>query len=228
VEKGVANNSRSTSCSDRYPWRRVGRFFRQTELLCSDLHDALHGVQLLGYAPPRALDLVASFGERLSALIIAGYLGRFRRAQFVDAREIIVTDAQFTNAHVIFPQTNRAIRRYFAKLFPLHRRAPIAVVTGFVAATPDGQTITLGRNGSDYSAAILGAALNASVIEIWTDVGGVLSADPRDVPSAFVLPEVSYEEAMELLFRCQSASLCDNLAGCRSRDSDIDQEHVSA
>jgi aspartokinase/homoserine dehydrogenase 1 len=180
--------------------RRVGRFFRQTELLCSDLHDALHGVQLLGYAPPRALDLVASFGERLSALIIAGYLGRFRRAQFVDAREIIVTDAQFTNAHVIFPQTNRAIRRYFAKLFPLHRRAPIAVVTGFVAATPDGQTTTLGRNGSDYSAAILGAALNASVIEIWTDVDGVLSADPRDVPSAFVLPEVSYEEAMELSY----------------------------
>src|SRR5256885_1611781 len=83
----------------------------------SDLHDALHGVQLLDYAPPRALDLVASFGERLSALIVSGYLGRFRRAQFVDAREIIVTDAQFTNANVNFPQTNRAIRRYFAKLF---------------------------------------------------------------------------------------------------------------
>jgi bifunctional aspartokinase / homoserine dehydrogenase 1 len=89
---------------------------------------------------------------------------------------------------------------YFAKLFRLHRRAPIAVVTGFVAATPDGQTTTLGRNGSDYSAAILGGALKASAIEIWTDVDGVLSADPRDVPSAFVLPDVSYEEAMELSY----------------------------
>ena len=100
----------------------------------------------------------------------------------------------------MFPQTNRAIRRYFAKLFRLHRRAPIAVVTGFVAATPDGQTTTLGRNGSDYSAAILGGALKASAIEIWTDVDGVLSADPRDVPSAFVLPDISYEEAMELSY----------------------------
>jgi len=180
--------------------QRIGHLCRQAELLCNDLHDALHGVQLLGHAPPRALDLVASFGERLSALIIAGYLGRFRRAQFVDAREIIVTDAQFTNANVMFPQTNRAIRRYFAKLFRLHRRAPIAVVTGFVAATSDGQTTTLGRNGSDYSAAIVGGALNASAIEIWTDVDGVLSADPRDVPSAFVLPDVSYEEAMELSY----------------------------
>jgi len=180
--------------------RRSGHLFRQAELLSNDLHDALHGVQLLGHAPPRALDLAASFGERLSALIIAGYLGRFRSAQFVDAREIIVTDAQFTNANVMFPQTNRAIRRYFAKLFRLHRRAPIAVVTGFVAATLDGQTTTLGRNGSDYSAAILGGALKASAIEIWTDVDGVLSADPRDVPSAFVLPDISYEEAMELSY----------------------------
>ena len=179
--------------------QRAGHLFRQAELLCNDLHDALHGVQLLGHAPPRALDLVASFGERLSALVMAGYLGRFRRTQFVDAREIIVTDAQFTSANVMFPQTNHAIRRYFAKILRLHR-APIAVVTGFVAATPDGQTTTLGRNGSDYSAAILGGTLNASAIEIWTDVDGVLSADPRDVPSAFVLPDVSYEEAMEFSY----------------------------
>jgi aspartokinase/homoserine dehydrogenase 1 len=83
--------------------RRIGYLLRQADLLCNDLHDALHGVQLLGHAPPRALDLAASFGERLSALIIAGYLGRFRRTQFVNAREIIVTDAQFTNANVMFP-----------------------------------------------------------------------------------------------------------------------------
>lgn len=180
--------------------RRATHLHRQAELLFGDLHDALHGVQLLGHAPPRALDLTASFGERLSALIIAEYLGRFRRAQFVDAREIIVTDAQFTNANVKFAETNRAVRRYFAKLFRTRRRAPIAVVTGFIASTTDGQTTTLGRNGSDYSAAILGAALKASAVEIWTDVDGVLSADPRDVPSAFVLARVSYEEAMELSY----------------------------
>lgn len=180
--------------------RRLTQLRRQAEVLFNDLHDTLHGVQLLGHAPPRALDLTASFGERLSALIIAGYLSRFRPAQFVDAREIIVTDAQFTNANVMFGETNRAVRRYFAKIQRSRTRAPIAVTTGFIASTIDGQTTTLGRNGSDYTAAILGAALNASAIEIWTDVDGVLSADPRDVPSAFVLPHVSYEEAMELSY----------------------------
>src|SRR4029077_8727595 len=77
---------------------------------------------------------------------------------------------------------------------------PIPIVTGFIGATDDGQTTTIGRNGSDYSASIVGAAVGADTIEIWTDVDGVLSADPRIVPSAFVLPEMSYEEAMELSY----------------------------
>jgi aspartokinase/homoserine dehydrogenase 1 len=179
---------------------RSASFQRKLAPLFEDLHDALHGVQLLNHAPPRARDLVASFGERLSASIIASYLNESRAARFVDARELIFTDDNFTGANVTFPTTNRAIRRYFARFLRSSRRAPISVVTGFIASTTDGQTTTLGRDGSDYTAAILGAALNASAIEIWTDVDGVLSADPNHVPAAFTLPRISYEEAMELSY----------------------------
>lgn len=167
----------------------------------AELRDVLHGISLLRHAPPRALDLTASFGERLSALIVAAYLDRFRPAALVDAREVIVTDDDFTQAAVQFGPTNRAIRAYIRRLQKGARaRRPIPVVTGFIGATPDGQTTTIGRNGSDYTAAIVGAAVNASIVEIWTDVDGVLSADPRTVADAFVLPEMSYEEAMELSY----------------------------
>src|SRR4029079_9887704 len=104
-----------------------------------------------------------------------------------------------THANILFRKTNRRTRSYFTKLF---RTTPgvLPIVTGFIGATDDGQTTTIGRNGSDCSASILGAAVDASVIEIWTDVDGVLSADPRVVPSAFVLPQMTYEEAMELSY----------------------------
>ena len=180
--------------------RQAIRIRSQVDTLLGDLHDALHGVQLLGHSPPRALDLIASFGERLCALIVAAHLARVHPARFVDARQLVVTDNQFTNANVIFSKTNRAARRYFTDLFQLRRRWPIPVVTGFIGSTSDGQTTTIGRNGSDYTAAILGAALGASVIEIWTDVDGVLSADPKAVAPAFVLPRITYEEAMELSY----------------------------
>src|SRR5438477_8004958 len=180
--------------------RRAIRIRSQVDTLFGDLHDALHGVQLLGHSPPRALDLIASFGERLCALIVSAHLARVHPAQFVDARQLVVTDNQFTNANVIFSKTNRAARRYFTDLFQLRRCRPIPVVTGFIGSTSDGQTTTIGRNGSDYTAAILGAALGASLIEIWTDVDGVLSADPKVVAPAFVLPRITYEEAMELSY----------------------------
>ena len=112
--------------------RRSALFQRKLAPLFQDLHDALHGVQLLNHAPPRVRDLVTSFGERFSALIIAGYLTESRTAQFVDARELIFTDDNFTSANVIFPRTTR-IHRYFARLLRTSRRAPIAVVTGFIA-----------------------------------------------------------------------------------------------
>lgn len=183
----------------------------------SELRDVLQGIALLRHAAPRALDLVASFGERLSASIISAYLNRTHPSTYVDARSFTITDDQFTHASVLFDQTNPRIRSFFKKMFAPHRKNLVPVVTGFIGATDDGRTTTIGRNGSDYSAAILGAALNASVIEIWTDVDGVLSADPRIVKSAFVLPQVSYEEAMELSYFgatvLHSASIAPAVAG---------------
>lgn len=179
---------------------RGDRTLAEVDRLLGELHDALHGIRLLGHCPPPALDLIASFGERLSARIVAAHLERSHPARFVDARQFIVTDDQFTQANVVFARTNRATR---AHLLPRGRhtsRRSIPVVTGFIGSTVDGRTTTIGRNGSDYTAAIVGAAVGASGIEIWTDVDGVLSADPKAVPSAFVLPQITYEEAMELSY----------------------------
>ena len=173
---------------------------KQVNDLLAELGDALHGVQLLRHGPPRVLDFIGSFGERLSALIVAAFLRRSRPARFVDAREFIITDDQFTSANVIFDKTNRAVRRSFSRLFRSAGRRVIPVVTGFIGSTGDRRTTTIGRNGSDYTAAIIGAAVGAGVIEIWTDVDGVLSADPKAVASAFVLPQITYEEAMELSY----------------------------
>jgi aspartokinase/homoserine dehydrogenase 1 len=169
------------------------------DALLTELHSTLQGIHLLRHCPPRSLDMTASFGERLSALIVAAYLERTHAAEFVDARDFLVTDDHFTHANVQFPATNRRARAYFARLFGRSKQV-VPVVTGFIGATADGQTTTIGRNGSDYSAAIVGAAVGASAIEIWTDVDGVLSADPRIVPAAFVLPQMTYEEAMELSY----------------------------
>ena len=181
--------------------RRSARLRSQVDKLVGELEEVLHGIQLLGHGPPRALDLVASFGERLCALIVAAHISRSHPARFVDARQFVVTDDQFTNANVNFAKTNRVTRRFFADLFGFNgRRRAIPVVTGFIGSTIDGQTTTIGRNGSDYTAAIVGAALSADIIEIWTDVDGVLSADPNTVASAFVLPRITYEEAMELSY----------------------------
>ena len=178
---------------------RPARVRVQVDALLAELRSTLQGIHLLRHCPVRALDMTASFGERLSALIVAAYLARTHPAAFVDARDFLVTDDQFTHANVIFKKTNRRTRAYFSQMFRRSGRT-VPIVTGFIGATEDGQTTTIGRNGSDYSAAIVGSAVGASMIEIWTDVDGVLSADPRVVPAAFVLPQMTYEEAMELSY----------------------------
>src|SRR5438045_2413375 len=180
---------------------RRGRVRVRSEVdgLLAELRDTLHGIHLLRHCPLRALDMTASFGERLSAVILAAHLDRLHPAVFVDARSIVRTDDHFTSAAVNFPVTNRLTRRELGRLLR-KRHPPVPVVTGFIGATDDGQTTTIGRNGSDYSASIVGAAAGADSIEIWTDVDGVLSADPKIVPAAFVLPEMTYEEAMELSY----------------------------
>ena len=179
--------------------KRRARVRAAVDALLTELHSTLQGIHLLRHCPLRALDMTASFGERLSTVIVAAYLDQTVPSVAVDSRDLVVTDDQFTHAAVIFRKTNRRTNAYFTQLFRGSPRS-IPIVTGFIGATEDGQTTTIGRNGSDYSAAIIGAAVGASVIEIWTDVDGVLSADPRIVPAAFVLPEMTYEEAMELSY----------------------------
>ena len=179
--------------------RRRAQVRKQVDALLAELGSTFQGVHLLRHCPLRALDMTASFGERLSALILSAHLDRFHPSVFVDAREFVRTDDQFTSAIVNFPATNRLARRHLGALLR-KRQPPIPVVTGFIGATDDGQTTTIGRNGSDYSASIVGAAVGAASVEIWTDVDGVLSADPKLVPSAFVLPAMTYEEAMELSY----------------------------
>lgn len=157
------------------------------------LGNVLQGIFLLHEVSPRSLDFVVSFGERNSAFIIAHAM---RQAgiptEFLDAREVVRTDAHFGSAYVDFEESNRRIREHFAA------HMQVQAVTGFIGSTADGITTTLGRGGSDYTAAILGAALDAESIEIWTDVDGVLTADPRRVKKAFTLPSMTYREAMEM------------------------------
>jgi len=176
-----------------------GRTRKQVDALLAELASTLQGIYLLRHCPLRALDMTASFGERLSALIVAAHMDRFHPAVCIDARTFVRTDDQFTHAAVNFPATNRLARSRLVSWLR-KRQPPIPIVTGFIGATEDGQTTTIGSNGSDYSASIVGAAVGADTIEIWTDVDGVLSADPKIVPSAFVLPAMTYEEAMELSY----------------------------
>ena len=163
------------------------------EVNFAELHNILAGIKLLMEATPRTMDYVLSFGERNSAFIIANALTqRGHNADFLDARKIIKTDKKFGAATVRFKETNKAIRDHYKN------NKNIQVVTGFIASHIGGLTTTLGRGGSDYTAAILGAALKTNCIEIWTDVDGILTADPRKVSSAFTIPTVTYEEAMEM------------------------------
>jgi aspartokinase/homoserine dehydrogenase 1 len=163
--------------------------------LVSELADILHGVELVRECSPRTRDFVLSFGERMSALLFAGRLAAMGRAAAgVDARDIVLSDDSHGNAAVDFEETRARTEQRLAEM------TEVAVITGFIAATAEGVTTTLGRNGSDYTASLVAAALGASVIEIWTDVDGVLSADPRYVPEAFVLDEITFQEAMELSY----------------------------
>lgn len=163
--------------------------------LCDELADLLHGVSLIRECSPRTMDVVLSFGERLNCRTVAAFLqAEGVEATYVDARDVIVTDDAHGEAAVDY---NESYRRIADRLLG---DDAIPVITGFIAATPGGVTTTLGRNGSDYTASLVGAALGATAVEIWTDVDGVLSADPRIVSDAFVIPELSLAEAMELSY----------------------------
>jgi aspartate kinase len=160
--------------------------------------DFCAGFSLVRELPSRALDSLSSLGEVMSVTLLAAILrASGLDAEAVDATELIVTDDGFGNAAVIFEPSREKIR---GRLGPLLQSRTVPVVTGFRAATRDGSCTTLGRGGSDYSATILGAALPADEIWIWTDVDGMMTADPQLVPDARVIPELSYREAIELSY----------------------------
>lgn len=171
---------------------------RTCALLLEELTEILQGIYLLKELTAGAKDNIASFGERLSANILAAYINLSYPSQFVDSRKFIITDNQHTAANVLFDKTDAAINKFYDEHLANHPMIP--VVTGYIGSTEDGRTTTLGRNSSDYSATIIGGALNASRVEIWTDVDGVYSADPNVVPTAFILPTLSYLEAIELSY----------------------------
>lgn len=176
----------------------IPRVDRQIGEIVSDFRRIVGGMQMLAYRPPRAVDEAIAVGERLSALLIAEHLlSRGIQAAAVNAAEVIVTDAVFNNASPQMPQTEVKAR---ARLYPLLEAGAIPIVTGFNGATADGRPTTLGRGGSDYSASILAASLGASELWIWTDVDGIMTADPRLVHDAKILDEITYSEAAELAY----------------------------
>ncbi len=160
--------------------------------------DATRGILLLGERTPRATDRVAAAGELISHVLVAAALrAQGLPAEPVDPRDLMITDARFGEA-----EPDRAALRGTAGrlLGPVLARGGMPVTGGFVGATPDGRVTTLGRGGSDYTASLLGAAMDADEVEIWTDVPGMMTADPRVVACARTLPRVSFDEAAELAY----------------------------
>ncbi|MBI3734614.1 MAG: aspartate kinase [Chloroflexi bacterium] len=174
------------------------RLIAQSDRQLTVFENLARSVHILGELTARGLDAVAALGESLCVPLVAQALReRGLAAEAIEATELIVTDDHFGNASPLMPETAAQAR---ARLMPLVQGGTVAVVTGFMGATRGGVTTTLGRGGSDYSATILGAALDADEVWIWTDVNGVMTADPRIVPQARTLPEISYAEAAELSY----------------------------
>jgi len=163
------------------------------DVILTRLEELLQGVSLVKECTPRTQDGILSVGEQLSTLLVAAALrARGTKAEACDTTGLIVTDTNFGAASVKMDPTRERVVRHFEQAESLQ------VVTGFVAGTPAGEITTLGRGGSDYTATLLGVILDADVVEIWTDVNGVMSADPRIVKEAFSLESLSYDELMEL------------------------------
>jgi aspartokinase/homoserine dehydrogenase 1 len=175
--------------------RYHARSLADVDELFRQLENVLVGAYRLQELSPAGMACIVSFGERLSGHILAAALtGRHVKCEYLNAQHVIKTDDHFESAAVDFERTDKNIRTHFKK------HPQLQIVTGFIGSTLDGKTTTLGRGGSDYSAAIVGAALDARTIEIWTDVSGIMTADPRLVSGARVVPELSFEEAGELAY----------------------------
>ncbi len=169
----------------------IDRYTAELSAYCRSIH-------VMGEVTPRGLDTIVSLGERMNARVVAAALrSQSLDSQAVDATELIITDDAFQNAMPLMDETRQQMQ---ARLCPLLDAGVIPVVTGFIAVTSEGITTTLGRGGSDYTAAILGDCLDANEVWTWTDVDGVMTADPRVVSEARVIPEVSFNEISELAY----------------------------
>lgn len=165
---------------------------QKAQQLFDELRNILRGVFLIGDLSQKTSDKIVSYGERLSSLIISKII---EGAQLYDATEFIKTNKQFSSHIPDLVRSNELIRKTFSEMPPPH----VAVVPGFISSSCENNDITnLGRGGSDYTAAIIAAALNATVLEIWTDVNGFMTADPKIINSAYVIDELSFTEAIEL------------------------------
>jgi aspartate kinase len=186
------------TCHKLLPAEAQSFVTQRIQELISGFERIARGMLLLGERPLRSVDQAVATGERLSALLVSAVLeSRGVAAEAVDAAEAIVTDDDFGSASPLMEETTEKAR---GRLLPALKAGRIPIVTGFNGATRDGRPTTLGRGGSDFSGAILAAALDAEEVWIWTDVDGILSADPRVVADTRVLPEVTYNEAAELAY----------------------------
>jgi aspartate kinase len=163
-----------------------------------DLDELLRGIGAVGEITPRTYDYVASFGEVLSSKIVAAaFVARGLPGAHVDSRNCLLTDSSYTRAVPHFEETTERLRK---KVQPLVEAGKVPVMAGFIGTNRAGITTTIGRGGSDFSAAIFGAALNAERIEIWTDVDGMMTTDPRLCPDARRIKAISFDEAAELAY----------------------------
>lgn len=179
---------------DLFPAKNQSDVITRFKITYNELEDVLQGVSLTRELTPKTLDFVTGFGERFSATIISAlFNSNGVTSVYTDTRELIKTDEHFGMARVLTVPTYQNIKAYVDR-----NSDNVIVATGFIASTEKNESTTLGRGGSDYTASLFGAALSAESIEIWTDVDGLMTADPRKVKRAFPVSSASYEEAMEL------------------------------
>ncbi|MDI6803076.1 MAG: lysine-sensitive aspartokinase 3 [Bacteroidota bacterium] len=177
---------------------RLATLTKQIDEYFSEIKNIVRGVNLLGELTPRTLDLLTSYGERLSSLIIHSALEESGiSSNLFDARKVMITDSSFGSAKPLFDKIEERIKIY---LIPVLKKNHVVITQGFIGATEEGITTTIGRGGSDYSASIFGSILSAETIQIWTDVDGMMSADPRIVSESKLITTLSFNEASELAY----------------------------
>lgn len=192
-----ALNTRHTAVAEAFlSGENLSQAVSSLEKMFEELSSLVRGLYLLRECSPRSSDAVVSFGELLSTALLA-FRAKERgiESAFIDARDFIVTTEEFTSASPVYSKTNKAIAE---KVKP--RPNFLIITQGFIGRTEGGVTATLGRGGSDFSATIIGAALKAEEVQIWTDVDGIMTCDPRIIPEARTVKEISYEEAAELAY----------------------------